>query len=36
MHVAQVSASSGQGVKALFQSLFARILATVNGIPEEL
>ena len=32
----QVSASSGQGVKALFQTLFARILATVAGMPEEL
>eukprot|EP00201_Polytomella_parva_P009728 CAMPEP_0175059386 /NCGR_PEP_ID=MMETSP0052_2-20121109/12405_1 /TAXON_ID=51329 ORGANISM="Polytomella parva, Strain SAG 63-3" /NCGR_SAMPLE_ID=MMETSP0052_2 /ASSEMBLY_ACC=CAM_ASM_000194 /LENGTH=181 /DNA_ID=CAMNT_0016324933 /DNA_START=150 /DNA_END=695 /DNA_ORIENTATION=+ len=32
----EVSASSGQGVRALFASLFARILATAPGIPEEL
>ncbi|KAG2437182.1 hypothetical protein HXX76_005846 [Chlamydomonas incerta] len=32
----EVSASSGSGVKALFTSLFARILATVPGIPEDL
>ena len=32
----QVSASSGAGVKALFTSLFARILATVPTIPEDL
>ncbi|EFJ48349.1 hypothetical protein VOLCADRAFT_104739 [Volvox carteri f. nagariensis] len=32
----EVSASSGAGVKALFTSLFARILATVPGIPEDL
>ena len=32
----EVSAASGQGVRALFQSLFARILATVPGIPEDL
>eukprot|EP00798_Chlamydomonas_sp_ICE-L_P029061 gene29061-32266_t len=32
----ECSASSGQGVKALFSSLFARMLATIGGIPQEL
>jgi DnaJ family protein C protein 27 len=32
----QVSAATGAGVKQLFTSLFARILATVPGMPEDL
>lgn len=32
----EVSASSGQNVRSLFVSLFARMLATIPGIPQEL
>ncbi|MEW5307166.1 MAG: hypothetical protein WDW38_002234 [Sanguina aurantia] len=32
----EVSACSGAGVKPLFTALFARMLATIPGIPEEL
>lgn len=32
----EVSASSGQNVRLLFSALFARMLATIPGIPQEL
>lgn len=32
----QVSSSSGQNIKAVFASLFARMLATIPGIPQDL
>uniref|UniRef100_A0A7S0RSD0 Uncharacterized protein n=1 Tax=Chlamydomonas leiostraca TaxID=1034604 RepID=A0A7S0RSD0_9CHLO len=32
----EVSASSGMGVRSLFSTLFARMLATIPGIPQEM